>query len=59
MLLKLVDTAPDVLAALARVTTGTAAVKAKTKLRSKVAVKKKVGTRGVKKKSAERRSVVA
>jgi len=42
LLLKLVDTAPDVLAVLARVTTGTAAVKAKTKPRSKAVARKKV-----------------
>jgi len=42
VLLKLVDTSPDVLAVLARVTSGTTAVKVKTKRRSKAAAKKKV-----------------
>ena len=59
VLLKLVDTAPDVLAALARVTTGTAAVKANTKPRSKAAAKKRVAASVAKKKGAARRSAVA
>jgi putative transcriptional regulator len=45
VLLKLVDTSPDVLAVLARVTSGTTAVKVKTKPRSKAAAKKKVAAR--------------
>ena len=59
VLLKLVDTSPDVLAVLARVTSGTTAVKVKTKPKSKAAAKKKVTTRVVKKKVAARRSAVA
>jgi putative transcriptional regulator len=59
VLLKLVDTSPDVLAVLARVTSGTTAVKVKTKPRSKTAAKKKVAARVVKKKVAARRSAVA
>ena len=59
VLLKLVDTSPDVLAVLARVTSGTTAVKVKTKPRSKAAAKKKVAARVVKKKAAARRSAVA
>ena len=59
VLLKLVDTSPDVLAVLARVTSGTTAVKVKTKPRSKAAAKKKVAVRVVKKKVAARRSAVA
>ena len=59
VLLKLVDTSPDVLAVLARVTSGTTAVKVKTKPRSKAAAKKKVAARVVKKKVAARRSAVA
>ncbi len=61
VLLKLVDTAPDVLVALARVTNGAAAVKAKTKPRSKAAAaaRKKVAARMVKKKVAARRAAVA
>jgi putative transcriptional regulator len=59
VLLKLVDASPDVLAVLARVTSGTTAVKVKTKPRSKAAAKKKVAARVVKKKVAARRSAVA
>ena len=59
VLLKLVDTSPDVLAVLVRVTSGTIAVKVKTKPRSKAAAKKKVAARVVKKKVAARRSAVA
>jgi putative transcriptional regulator len=61
VLLKLVDTAPDVLVALARVTNGAAAVKAKTKPRSKAAAaaRKEVAARMVKKKVAARRAAVA
>ncbi len=59
VLLKLVDTSPDVLAVLARVTSGTTAVKVKTKPRSKAAAKKEVAARVVKKKVAARRSAVA
>ena len=59
VLLKLVDTSPEVLAVLARVTSGTTAVKVKTKPRSKAAAKKKVAARAVKKKVAARRSAVA
>jgi len=59
VLLKLVDTAPDVLAVLARVTNGTAAVKAKTKPRSKAAARKEVAARMEKKKVAARRAAVA
>jgi len=59
VLLKLVDTSPDVLAVLARVTSGTTAVKVKTKPRSKAAAKKKVAARVVKKEVAARRSAVA
>ena len=59
VLLKLVDTSPDVLAVLARVTSGTTAVEVKTKPRSKAAAKKKVAARVVKKKAAARRSAVA
>lgn len=66
VLLKLVDTTPEVLAALARVTTGTTAVKTKTKSRVKVkatskaaAKKKAVATSLAKKKVAARRSAVA
>lgn len=59
VLLKLVDTSPDVLAVLARVTSGTTAVKVKTKPRSKAAAKKKVAARVVKKKVSARRSAVA
>lgn len=59
VLLKLVDTSPDVLAVLVRVTSGTTAVKVKTKPRSKAAAKKKVAARVVKKKVAARRSAVA
>jgi len=61
VLLKLVDTAPDVLVALARVTNGAAAVKAKRKPRSKAAAaaRKEVAARMVKKKVAARRAAVA
>jgi len=66
VLLKLVDTTPEVLAALARVTTGTTAVKTKTKSRVKVkatskaaAKKKAVATSVAKEKVAARRSAVA
>jgi putative transcriptional regulator len=63
VLLKLVDIAPEVLATLARVTTGTTTVKAKTKprvrARSKAAAKRAVATREAKKKVAARRSAVA
>lgn len=59
VLLKLVDTSPDVLAVLARVTSGTTAVKVKTKKGSKAAAKNKVAARVVKKKVAARRSAVA
>lgn len=57
VLLKLVDTTPGVLAALARVTTGTAAVKAKTK--PKAATKKAAAGRVAKKKIVARRPAVA
>ena len=63
VLLKLVDADPDVLVALARVTTGTAAVKAKTKpkvkARSKAATKKAAAGRVAKKKIAARRPAAA
>jgi putative transcriptional regulator len=59
VLLKLVDTSPDVLVILARVTSGTTAVKAKTKPRSKAAARKEVASRVVKKKVAARRAAVA
>ena len=62
VLLKLVDTTPEVLAALARITTGTTAVKTKTKSRVKAkatrkaaAKKKAVATSVAKKKVAARR----
>lgn len=59
VLLKLVETSPDVLAALARVTTGTVAIKAEAKSRSKAAAKKVVTAKATKKKVAARRSAVA
>jgi len=46
VLLKLVDTSPDVLAVLARVTSGTTAVKVKTKPGSKAVARKKVARPG-------------
>ena len=63
VLLKLVDSNPDVLVALARVTTGTAAVKPKTKPEvkpgGKAATKKAAAGRLAKKKIAARRTVAA
>jgi putative transcriptional regulator len=61
VLLKMVDTDPDVLLALARVTTGTAAVKAKpkAKVRGKAAAKKAVAGGTAKNKVAARRPAVA
>jgi len=59
VLLKLVDSVPDVLVVLARVTNGTVAVKARTKSRSKAAGRKEVAVKVDKKKIAARRSAVA